>query len=62
MSLRARSIHDASLPRSLFGTCDKRSCVIMESAWWSAYNAYMTDYMVEMGHENGHAGRRRFIF
>ena len=47
-----RSMHDASLPCSPSGACGKLSCLIMESAWWSAYSVCMSDYMVEMGHEN----------
>ena len=57
-----RSIRGASLPCSLSGACGKLSCLIMEPTWCSAYSVCMADYMVEMGHENGHAGRRRFIF
>ena len=48
-----RSMHDASLPCSPSGACGKLSCLIMEPAWWSAYSVCMSDYMVEMGQENG---------
>ena len=55
VSFSTCSIHDASLPCSPSGACGKQSCVIMEPAWCSAYSACMSDYMVEMRHENGHA-------
>ena len=40
-----RAHHPAHAASALASSCD--------SAWWSAYNACMADYMVEMGHENG---------